>query len=68
MALGASHPTSDNGNKSGIHWDIVQIHKKEYGGGEVYFDGELIMKNGEFITDDLKELNQDQPKKLKLTP
>lgn len=62
LALGSSHPTSDNGNKSGIHWDMVQIHKKEYGGGEVYFDDELIMQDGIFITSDLEELNQEKQK------
>lgn len=60
LALGASHPTSNNENKSGIHWDMVQIHKKENGGGQIYFDGELIMKDGKFVTEDLLELNQDQ--------
>lgn len=68
FALGASHPTSDNGNKSGIHWDIVQIHKKENGGGEIYFDNELIMKDGIFVPSDLLELNQESPKQLKLKP
>ncbi len=64
LALGASHPTSDNGNKSGIHWDMVQIHKKESGGGEVYFDDELIMQDGKFVTPDLQELNQEKVLKL----
>lgn len=36
LALGASHPTSNNGNESGIHWDMVQIHKKENGGGQIF--------------------------------
>ena len=65
LALGASHPASNNGNKSGIHWDMVQIHKKENGGGQIYFDNELIMENGIFVTPDLQELNQN--KVLKLT-
>ena len=65
LALGASHPTSNNGNESGIHWDMVQIHKKENGGGQIFFDDELIMQDGIFVPSDLQELNQN--KTLKLT-
>ena len=65
LALGASHPASNNGNESGIHWDMVQIHKKANGGGKVFFDDELIMHDGIFVTSDLQELNQN--KTLKLT-
>ena len=36
---------SNNGNISTIHWDIVKILRKEFGGGEVYFDNKLIMKD-----------------------
>ena len=28
-------------NKSSIHWDIVNIQRPEYGGGEIYFDDVL---------------------------
>ena len=63
LALGASHPQSDNGNKSGIHWDIVQIHKKENGGGSIFFDDELIMQDGIFIPKDLQELNKKSIRK-----
>lgn len=48
---------SDNGNRSAIHWDIVKILRKEFGGGEIYFDDILIMKDGKFILEELKELN-----------
>ena len=65
LALGASHPTSNNGNSSGIHWDMVQIHKKENGGGQVFFDDELIMKDGIFVPDDLQGMNQSKVLKLK---
>lgn len=65
LALGASHPTSDNGNSSGIHWDMVQIHKKENGGGQVFFDNELIMQDGIFVPQDLQALNQSKVLKLK---
>ena len=65
LALGASHPTSNNGNSSGIHWDMVQIHKKENGGGQIFFDDELIMQDGIFIPQDLQGLNQSKVLKLK---
>ena len=46
-----------NGNKSSVHWDLVLIQRKEYGGGEIYFDDKLIRKNGLFVIDSLKPLN-----------
>lgn len=51
-----------NGNVSAIHWDLVQIQTKEYGGGEIYVDGELIRKDGRFVPDDLKCLNPENLK------
>ena len=48
-----------NGNKSAIHWDLVCIQTPEYGGGEMYFDGELVRKNGLFVTEDLTCLNPE---------
>ncbi len=47
----------DNGNHSAIHWDIVKVLRKEFGGGEIYFDNILIMKDGKFILEELKGLN-----------
>lgn len=49
-----------NGNKSAIHWDIVCIQRPEYGGGEVWFDGQLIRKDGLFVVPELTGLNPDQ--------
>ena len=51
-----------NGNISAIHWDLVQIQTKEYGGGEIYLDGELIRKDGLFVTEDLLCLNPENLK------
>lgn len=51
-----------NGNKSAIHWDIVCIQRPEYGGGEIYFDGRLIRKDGLFILPELEGLNPDKLK------
>ena len=48
-----------NGNESEVHWDMVLIQTPEYGGGEIYFDGELVRRDGLFVTEDLKALNPD---------
>jgi len=56
---GQCYKTTDNGNRSRIHWDLVLIQRPEYGGGEVWFDGELIRKDGLFVVDDLKGLNPE---------
>ncbi len=59
---GACYDDAFNGNVSAIHWDLVLIQTKEYGGGEIYFDGELIRKDGLFVVDDLKCLNPENLK------
>ena len=59
---GQAYEECDNGNRSAVHWDMVLIQRKEWGGGEVWFDGELIRKDGLFLPNDLKPLN---PKNLK---
>ncbi len=51
-----------NGNISAIHWDLVLIQTKEYGGGEIYIDGELIRKDGLFVVEDLLPLNPENLK------
>lgn len=50
---------ADNGNRSQIHWDIVSIQRKDFGGGEIWFDGKLIRKNGLFLPTSLQKLNPD---------
>lgn len=57
LTPGNAYAQAPNGNKSAIHWDIVCIQTKEYGGGEIYFDGELIRKDGLFIPEKLRGLN-----------
>ena len=59
---GQAYEDCGNGNKSAIHWDMVLIQRKEWGGGEIWFDGELIRKDGLFVPKDLKALN---PQNLK---
>jgi aminopeptidase len=59
---GQAYDIAGNGNHSAVHWDMVLIQRKEWGGGEIWFDGELIRKDGIFLPKDLKPLN---PEKLK---
>jgi aminopeptidase len=54
---GQAYEECDNGNRSAVHWDMVLIQRREWGGGEVWFDGELIRKDGIFLPRDLKPLN-----------
>jgi aminopeptidase len=57
---GNAYEIADNGNRSEIHWDMVLIQRPEYGGGEIYFDGELVRKDGQFVVEDLLCLNPDR--------
>ncbi|QQY08230.1 MAG: aminopeptidase [Candidatus Xiphinematobacter sp.] len=57
---GQAYSTGGNGNKSRIHWDMVSIQRADYGGGEVWFDGELIRKDGLFVLPALQKLNAGQ--------
>ncbi len=56
---GQAYKTAGNGNSSRIHWDMVNIQRPEYGGGEVWFDGKLIRKDGLFVPQGLRKLNPD---------
>ena len=57
---GQAYEVGGNGNKSAIHWDMVCIQRKDYGGGEVWFDGKLIRKDGLFVPASLQALNPDR--------
>jgi len=59
---GQAYELADNGNRSAVHWDMVLIQRPEWGGGEIWFDGELIRKDGLFLPKELRPLN---PKNLK---
>lgn len=59
---GQAYEDCDNGNRSAVHWDMVLIQRKDWGGGEIWFDGELIRKDGVFLPSDLKGLNPDRLK------
>ncbi len=54
---GQAYENCDNGNRSQVHWDMVCIQREEYGGGEIWFDDELIRKNGFFTDPELSILN-----------
>lgn len=56
---GQAYEDADNSNRSSIHWDMVCIQRTDYGGGEIYFDGELIRKDGLFVVEDLLPLNPE---------
>lgn len=56
---GSCYDDAYNGNKSAIHWDLVQIQRADYGGGEIWFDDKLIRKDGLFVLDELKPLNPE---------
>jgi aminopeptidase len=53
-------PPGGNGNKSAVHWDKVVIQRPEYGGGEIWFDGRLVRKDGLFVLPELADLNPDR--------
>ncbi|WP_127531406.1 aminopeptidase [Paenibacillus kobensis] len=57
LALGQSYPMAYNGNESNIHLDFVLCLSEKYGGGELYFDGKLINRNGVFVCPELISLN-----------
>lgn len=56
---GSCYDECYNGNKSALHWDLVLIQTPEYGGGEIYFDGVLIRKDGRFVLPELDCLNPE---------
>jgi len=55
---GQAYEEADNGNRSQVHWDMVCIQRREYGGGEILFDGKLIRRDGEFLPKQLRSLNR----------
>ena len=54
---GQAYEEADNGNRSQVHWDMVNIQRKDYGGGEIRFDGKIIRKDGIFLPKALAKLN-----------
>lgn len=56
---GNCYDECSNGNNSAIHWDLVLIQTPPYGGGEIYFDGVLVRKDGQFVLPALRGLNPE---------
>jgi aminopeptidase len=57
---GQAYEEADNGNRSQVHWDMVSIQRPDYGGGEIYFDGKLIRRDGDFLPKPLRSLNRSR--------
>jgi len=60
LTPGQAYEEADNGNRSQVHWDMVMIQTPEYGGGEIWFDGVLVRKDGLFVLPELEALNPDR--------
>jgi aminopeptidase len=59
LTPGNAYDEADNGNRSKIHWDLVQIQRPEYGGGTIAFDGEPIRVDGKFVDPRLAALDPE---------
>lgn len=57
LALGFAYPDADNGNRSRIHWDLVQRLEAEHGGGSIELDGRPLMVDGRFVEEELALLD-----------
>ncbi len=56
---GNAYDEADNGNRSKVHWDLVQIQREDYGGGTIAFDGKLVRIDGKFVPDELHGLDPE---------
>jgi aminopeptidase len=56
---GNSYDDCFNGNRSALHWDLVLVQTPEWGGGEIWFDGKLVRKDGLFVPPELRALNPE---------
>lgn len=54
---GQCYDECDNGNRSAVHWDMVKLLK---GDGEIWFDDQLIQKDGRFVHKELITLNPSE--------
>lgn len=59
LTPGACYDEASNGNKSDIHWDLVMRQTPDVGGGEMWFDGKLVRKDGRFVVKELEGLNPE---------
>jgi aminopeptidase len=49
MALGNSYPETGGKNVSALHWDMICDLRAAAGGGEVYVDDTLFLKDGQLV-------------------
>jgi aminopeptidase len=49
LALGNSYPETGGQNTSALHWDMVCDLRPAAGGGEVWVDDELFLKDGKLL-------------------
>jgi aminopeptidase len=62
LTPGQCYKEASNGNDSQIHWDIVCRQDPAVGGGEIWFDGVLVRKDGRFVLPELQGLNPESLK------
>ncbi len=46
LALGRGYPQTGSKNESGLHWDMLKDMRD---GGEIYLDGALVQKDGQWV-------------------
>ena len=46
LALGRGYKENGSKNESGLHWDMIKDLRL---GGELWFDGKLVQKNGKWL-------------------
>lgn len=61
---GQAYEEADNGNRSQVHWDLVNLQDRAHGGGRILFDGKLIREDGRFVTKELAGLNPEKLAKV----
>jgi aminopeptidase len=59
LTPGNAYDEADNGNRSRIHWDLIQIQRQEHGGGTISFDGQPIRIDGLFVPEELQALDPE---------
>ncbi|HEX4953185.1 MAG TPA: aminopeptidase [Thermoanaerobaculia bacterium] len=60
LTPGNAYQEAWNGNHSQIHWDLVLMMAPEHGGGEIWFDDQLVRKDGLFVPEALQDLNPER--------
>lgn len=60
LTPGNAYDEADNGNRSEVHWDMVLLQDAAHGGGEMWFDGRLVRRDGIFVVPELAGLNPER--------